>query len=80
MVSFVGYVNALVVEKGILQQLPKCVLNIELIQDMDEGTITKITGEKEEITKQREKHEQSLLILAGVMEAVRNANEHTHTR
>ncbi|KAH8890700.1 hypothetical protein GQ53DRAFT_721521 [Thozetella sp. PMI_491] len=77
MVSFVGYVNALVVERGILQQLPKCVLNIELIQDMDEATITKIAGEKEENAKQRGKHEQGLLILAGVMEAMRDANEQT---
>lgn len=75
MVSFVGYVNALVVEKGILQQLPNCVLNIEVIQEMDEDTVTKIAREKESMAKQRGKHERGLLILASVKEAVRDAYE-----
>jgi len=71
MVSFVGYVNALVVEKGILQELPNAILTQKLVSYEDEEIIDKIAGEKEAHAKKRKQHEWDLQTLNGVLKTLR---------
>jgi len=71
MVSFVGYVNALVVEKGILQELPNAILTQKLIIYEKEEIINNIAGEKEAHAKKREQMERDLQTLNGVLKTLR---------
>jgi len=67
MVSFVGYVNSLVVENGIMQELPNAILTQQLIMCEGAETIEKIAGEREADVKKRERDEQDLQDLNGVL-------------
>jgi len=71
MVSFVGYVNSLVVEKGILQELPNAILTQKLISYEDTEIIEKIAGEKEADAKKREQDERDLQTLNGVLKILK---------
>ena len=71
MVSFVGYVNSLVVENGILQKLPKAILTQKLIIHEDAAMIEKIAGEKEADAKTRERNERDLQTLNSVLKTLK---------
>ncbi|KAH8820620.1 P-loop containing nucleoside triphosphate hydrolase protein [Xylogone sp. PMI_703] len=71
MVSFVGYVNSLVVESGILDKLPDAVFSQQLIMGEDEKLIKDIAGVKEADAQKREqdlKDLNSLNTILGTLE------------
>ncbi|RMJ17705.1 hypothetical protein CDV36_002596 [Fusarium kuroshium] len=61
--SFVPYVNALVVQNGLLEKLPYEVFTYEIISQQDADTISRIAGEKEDEIKKRSACEERLAIL-----------------
>ncbi|KAF3912441.1 hypothetical protein ABW20_dc0102752 [Dactylellina cionopaga] len=67
MMSFVGYVNSMVVENGILRELPKAIFTQEHIRDEKAVMIEKVAGEREDIAKKRERDEQDLQTLKGLL-------------
>ncbi|RSL42170.1 hypothetical protein CEP54_015578 [Fusarium duplospermum] len=61
--SFVSYVNALVVQNSLLQKLPYEIFTYEIVSEQDADTVSSIAGEKEHDTKKRTECEQKLAIL-----------------
>ncbi|RSL88997.1 hypothetical protein CEP52_015029 [Fusarium oligoseptatum] len=61
--SFVPYVNALVVQNGLLEKLPYEIFTYEIISEQDADTISSIAGEKEDEIKKRTECEDKLAIL-----------------
>ncbi|KAK3933972.1 hypothetical protein QBC46DRAFT_92488 [Diplogelasinospora grovesii] len=70
MTAFVGYVNALVVENGILDELPKAILTQKHIMDADASVLEKIAGEKPSEARQREKDNRELEVLKKALETL----------
>lgn len=62
-----GYVNALVVESGILRELPRVIFTPEIIIELEEDLVNDIAGEKEADVKRRERDERNLEELREVM-------------
>ena len=60
MVAFVGYVNSLVVESGILRKLPNAIFSQEVMLDANQETINEIAAEGEGEAKKREENKQNL--------------------
>ncbi|KAK0701128.1 hypothetical protein B0H67DRAFT_650566 [Lasiosphaeris hirsuta] len=75
MASFVGYVNSLVVENGILHELPTAILTQEHIMGENEALVEKIAGEREADVKQREREERDLKTMKDVMEILEGYEE-----
>lgn len=71
MTAFVGYVNALVVENGILNNLPKVILTQKQIMHEDGPVLARIAGEKLSETRQREKINCELETLKKVLETLK---------
>ncbi|WAO91810.1 Hypothetical protein NCS54_00929300 [Fusarium falciforme] len=61
--SFVLYVNALVIQSGLLEKLPYEIFTHDIISEQDADTISKIAGEKEHEIKERTECEKKLAIL-----------------
>lgn len=61
--SFIGYVNALVIQNGLLRKLPFEIFTQEIISKQDAKTIAEIAGEKESDSKRRFELEEKLRIL-----------------
>ncbi len=74
MVAFVGYVNALVVENGILQELPRAILTQDYIMTREESVLDKIAGERPSEARQRE---EAAAELAALEEAERTLRAYT---
>ncbi|KAK0625863.1 P-loop containing nucleoside triphosphate hydrolase protein [Immersiella caudata] len=72
LVSFVGYVNALVVESGILRELPTAIFTPVIVMLQDDDVITSIAGEREGDAKRRERDQRDLEELCLVMETLEN--------
>ncbi|KAK3358775.1 P-loop containing nucleoside triphosphate hydrolase protein [Lasiosphaeria hispida] len=73
--SFVGYVNSLVVENGILHELPIAILTQGHIMGESEAVVEKIAGEREADVKQREREERDLKTMKDVMEVLEGYEE-----
>jgi hypothetical protein len=71
MVAFVGYVNSLVVENGILHELPDALLTAQIIMGTDEEKIQEIAGEKEADVQARLQNEQNLKELTRILETLK---------
>lgn len=67
MVSFIGYVNALVVENTLLQKLPNAVFSQRIILEENEKTISLIAAEGSDYRKRREQDEQDIKTLSEVL-------------
>lgn len=67
MMSFVGYVNSLVVESGILDELPKAILTEDRIHCQDATKIEMIAGERASIARKRERDQTDLETLKKVL-------------
>jgi len=67
MVAFVGYVNSLVVESGILRQLPNAIFSQEGMLDANQETINDIAAEEEGEAKKREENERDLDTLRRIL-------------
>ncbi|KAL6353803.1 hypothetical protein LRP88_12796 [Fusarium phalaenopsidis] len=61
--SFVLYVNALVIQSGLLEKLPYEIFTHDIISEQDADTISNIAGEKEHEIKKRTECEKKLAIL-----------------
>ncbi|GAB1311863.1 hypothetical protein MFIFM68171_02073 [Madurella fahalii] len=71
MMSFVGYVNSLVVESGILNELSTAILTGSDINREDVAVIEKIAGEKASRARKRKQDECDLKVLETVLETLR---------
>ena len=67
MLAFVGSVNSLVVEKGILQELPECILTNSTVRDLDHGMLECIAGERPGVAQKREQEERKLRALREIL-------------
>jgi hypothetical protein len=67
MVSFVGYVNALVVENCLLQELPDAVFNQDIVYQEDQQKISLVAAEKDSDSRQRAQYLQDNEALEGVL-------------
>jgi hypothetical protein len=67
MVAFVGYVNSLVVESGILRQLPNAIFSQEGMLDANQETINEIAAEEEGEAKKLEKNKRNLDTLRRIL-------------
>ncbi|KAK3296515.1 P-loop containing nucleoside triphosphate hydrolase protein [Chaetomium fimeti] len=72
LVSFVGYVNALVVESGILRELPTAIFTPDIVMLESDNMINDIAGEKDTDAKRRERDERDLEELQAVMDVLEN--------
>ncbi|KAK4442178.1 P-loop containing nucleoside triphosphate hydrolase protein [Podospora aff. communis PSN243] len=70
LVSFVGYINALVVESGILRELPTVIFTPIIVMLQNDDMINSIAGEKEGDAKRRERDQRDLEELRAVMETL----------
>jgi hypothetical protein len=75
MVAFVGYVNALVVENGILNELPSAILTQDRIVNAEAALLEKIAGERRSETLQREKDKGELKALEIALGTLRSYND-----
>lgn len=71
MVSFIGYVNALVVENTLLQKLPNAVFSQRIILEENEKTISLIAAEGSDYRKRREQDEQDIKTLSEVLDVLK---------
>ena len=71
MISFVGYVNSMIVESGILARLPMDILSQEIIENKPAETIEKIAGEKGDAAKRRERAQKDSQVLSKTLETLR---------
>jgi hypothetical protein len=67
MVAFVGYVNSLVVEIGILRELPHAIFSQDGMRDADQETINEVAAEEEGEGKKRGKNKQNLDTLRRIL-------------
>ena len=72
MMSFVGYVNSLVVESGIVCKLPEAILTQRMIIGEDAAKVELIAGVKESEKKQRERDEMDLVALENVLRCLKD--------
>jgi hypothetical protein len=70
MVAFVGYVNSLVVESGILRQLPNAIFSQEGMLDASQETINEIAAEEEDEANEREENKRNLNTLRRILETL----------
>jgi len=70
MVAFVGFVNSLVVESGILRQLPNAIFSQEGMLDANQETINEIAAEEEGEAKEREENKQNLNTLKQILDTL----------
>lgn len=70
MLAFIGYVNALVIGRRIVQQLPDTILTHELMRRLDAQTVERITGEKPELVCKRKQAEQDLQALQEIADTL----------
>lgn len=70
MVAFVGYVNSLVVESGILRQLPNAIFSQEGMLDAKQETINEIAAEEEGEAKKREENKRDLNTLKQILKTL----------
>lgn len=75
MVAFVGYVNALVVENGILNELPSAILTQAHIVEAEPPLLEKIAGEKPADVMQREKDKGELAALEKALKTLKSYND-----
>ena len=73
MISFVGYVNSLVVESEILQELPTAVLTQDRIHAETADVIEATAGEKPTDARKREQDENDLKILERVLATLKES-------
>ncbi|KAK0712450.1 hypothetical protein B0T26DRAFT_714345 [Lasiosphaeria miniovina] len=71
MMSFVGYANSLVVESGILHELPQAILTQHRILREDATKIELIAGEKASDARKRERDQADLDTLKRVLETLK---------
>jgi len=71
MASFIGYVNTLVVGSRVLEKLPTEVLTRDIIDRLDETTITQIAGLKKEDMDNRKKDLKTLDSLRRLLKVMR---------
>lgn len=71
MMSFVGYVNSLVVESRILEELPTAIFTGRDVICEDAAVIENIAGEKASLARKRNQDENDLKILKAVLETLR---------
>ncbi|KAK5655661.1 hypothetical protein OQA88_5594 [Cercophora sp. LCS_1] len=71
MMAFVGYVNSLVVESGILYELPNVILTQHRILVEDAAKIDMIAGEKASDARERERDQADLKTLKVILETLR---------
>ncbi|KAF4998582.1 hypothetical protein FDECE_11746 [Fusarium decemcellulare] len=67
LVAFITYVNALVVQNGLLVKLPYEIFTHSIISEQKADTISKIAGEKESDVKERSECEKKLMILRNAL-------------
>ena len=75
--SFIGFVNALVVERGVLDRLPGAILGhvkalVRDRRDESKSKIDEIVGESKDITEHREQISIRLEKLKKVLETLKN--------
>lgn len=69
--SFVGFVNSLVVESGILRELPEALLTPERINCEDAATIEMVAGERPSDARKRQRDEEDLALLRKVLKTLK---------
>lgn len=74
MVAFVGYVNSLVVESGILRELPDAIFCQKLILDAEQNIIDDIAAEEGDPEK-REQNKRDFASLKRVLKALEEGLE-----
>jgi hypothetical protein len=57
---FMGYVNALVVEKCLMEKLPENLFSQRIIRGLESEVLSLIAGENENTAKERKKCEEEL--------------------
>ncbi|KAL6812280.1 P-loop containing nucleoside triphosphate hydrolase protein [Trichoderma camerunense] len=72
MIAFVGYVNSLVVDEGLLGELADSVFTQQIIMNTDDVTINKIAAENPRIVEQRAKLQAELDVLKSVYEVAQD--------
>ncbi|EAQ91194.1 hypothetical protein CHGG_03129 [Chaetomium globosum CBS 148.51] len=75
MMAFVGYVNALVVENGILNELPSAILTQAHIVEAEASLLEKIAGERPSDAMQREKDKGELAALKEALKTLNSYND-----
>lgn len=72
MIAFVGYVNSLVVDEGLLGELPDSVFTQQIIMNTDDVTINNIAAESPRVAEQRAELQAELDVLKSVYEVAQN--------
>lgn len=72
MMSFVGYVNSLVVENGVLNELSVATLTGRDVIHADAAVVGKIAGENVSRARKRKQDEYDLKVLEAVLETLRS--------
>ncbi|KAG9506320.1 hypothetical protein J7337_003303 [Fusarium musae] len=72
LVSFIAYVNALVIHNGLLEKVPHEIFTHTIVSEQSAKTISYIAGEKEKDTKKRLDCERKLGILQKALVALEN--------
>lgn len=69
-VPFVGYVNSLVVESGLMQELPNAIFSEQLMRYEEQRIIDRVAGEKEADARKREKNTRVLKSLKDILKTL----------
>ncbi|KAM6485696.1 P-loop containing nucleoside triphosphate hydrolase protein [Trichoderma sp. SZMC 28011] len=72
MIAFVGYVNSLVVDEGLLGELPDSVFTQQIIMNTDDVTINNIAAESPRVAEQRAELQAELDVLKSVYEVAQH--------
>ncbi|KAF5551849.1 dynamin GTPase domain-containing protein [Fusarium mexicanum] len=72
LISFIAYVNALVIHNGLLEKVPDEIFTHTIVSEQSAKTISYIAGEKEKDTKKRLDCERKLGILQKALVALEN--------
>ncbi|SCO76705.1 uncharacterized protein FRV6_00917 [Fusarium oxysporum] len=72
LISFIAYVNALVIHNGLLEKVPHEIFTHTIVSEQSAKTISYIAGEKEKDTKKRLDCERKLGILQKALVALEN--------
>ncbi|KAJ4259741.1 hypothetical protein NW762_007672 [Fusarium torreyae] len=70
LISFIAYVNALVIHNGLLEKVPDEIFTHMIVSEQSAKTVSYIAGEKEEDTKKRSDCEKKLAILRKALVAL----------
>ncbi|KAJ5652573.1 P-loop containing nucleoside triphosphate hydrolase protein [Penicillium longicatenatum] len=71
LISFVGYVNAMVVEHTLLNTLPEAILCETIIEEQDRATIDHLVGQSENVKLERSECERQIRALRASIDRLR---------